>query len=618
MTFEKRWHLSRRELRVCLLALALGFAPGYVRAQSADGCGPSPAVKAALDQLPRQTPALTDWQFHEQHVAAIQALLRQYVDDVFVQRAYIRSMRSTSETDKAIAEFKARHEQNPDNPQLAYLYGLTLVGRQSPEAVKLFGAALEREPKFAWPHLELVTVYSSPAFLNKEQSVSHLKAFVDACPASLEGYEALTRIGDTDLLRPHAGRLRTLLQTRNDPDAVGAYRTLWSVEFKVHPASEYDGLRRQVGQDVERLRHLDLEDKLQWYQALEDGYKLVNDQKQADWARDQRLARFPQPWELAGMTEWWNDHPSPGDDAPPDTKRAFYTDLLAQTGKWLKERPNTTFIWSDRLEAMEHLDDVSAADVEAAVDRSLQVAASNAGPEGSESRYYLSAAEILAKKHLEPQRVVEIAQKGLAQWEIEAKEPHNDLYATKERVDNSKFYMASSRLELLGYEIDGYLQLKQADKAQFLLAQLDQGLQDFKLLVGEKQERKKTFAGWLAGYWGRRAREAGLEGRKLDAMGFYENALLTRLDAQQKPETGQKDELADNAHRLWTSLGGTEDGWQLWYGRPANALANQPTLTWEDAHEPMPSFELADVSGKGWNTASLKGKVTFLNFWASW
>jgi len=27
---------------------------------------------------------------------------------------------------------------------------------------------------------------------------------------------------------------------------------------------------------------------------------------------------------------------------------------------------------------------------------------------------------------------------------------------------------------------------------------------------------------------------------------------------------------------------------------------------------------LADLSGKTWNLASLKGETTFLNFWASW
>jgi hypothetical protein len=318
------------------------------------------------------------------------------------------------------------------------------------------------------------------------------------------------------------------------------------------------------------------------------------------------------------MSKWEKDHHYPGDDAPPDKKRAYYSDLLQQTAQWVKDRPNTTYIRFSRLDAMEHLEDVSSADVLKAVDEALKVMASNAGPEGSSSDYYFSVAEMLSKKHLEPERIVEMAQKGLAQWELESKEPYYDTYATKDNVEDNKFWQAYARLQGLGYETDGYLQLKQPDKAQLSLAKMDERLEELKSLAGDKQERKKTYAGQLATYWGLMAREAELHGRKLDAMAFYENALLTRLDAQQKPETGMKDELADNAHQLWASLGGSDEGWKLWYGRRADALSNQATLTWEDANQPLATFELTDLGGKTWNMASLKGKTTFLNFWASW
>ncbi len=162
------------------------------------------------------------------------------------------------------------------------------------------------------------------------------------------------------------------------------------------------------------------------------------------------------------------------------------------------------------------------------------------------------------------------------------------------------------------------MQLKQPDKAQLLLAQMDERLEDLKALAADKQDLKRSYGERLSAYWGLMARAAQLQERKLDAMAFYENALLARLDAQQKPESGMKDELADNAHQLWASLGGSGEGWKLWYGRRADALANQATLSWEDANLSLASFELADLSGKTWNLASLKGKTTFLNFWASW
>jgi hypothetical protein len=617
MRTQKSSFIGFLRVWLCFSLLWVGLASGNASAQSAEVCAPAPAVKAALDQLPEQTPALTDWQFHEQRAAALQALLRQYPDDVFLQRAYIDSMYSTSDRDKVIGEYKARYEGSPDNPQLAYLYGLTLVGRQSPEAIKLFSAALHENPRFLLPHLQLVTIYNSSAFLNKEQSAAHLRAFLDACPASLDGYEALTRMDDKDLLRPYANPLRAMLATRSDPEAVGAYRTLWSIEFKAHPASDYETLRRQVSQDLDRLRQLKLEDKRQWYEALEDGYKLVNDQKQADWAQEQAQTRFPRPYELAAMTKWGKDHHWPGQDATPAVKQAFYHDLLQQSAQWIKERPNSFDMWYYWLDAVEGLEDVPAADVKAGIDQALQVAISNAGPYGPDSNVYSDLAEVLSQRHLEPEREVEFAQKGLAQWQIESKAPPSDLI-DKESLDNLKYNQDYLRLQMLEFEVDGYLQLKQADKAEIALTQMDEWLQDLKSRVGDIQRHKKSYARRLSSYWGQMAREAELRGRKLDAMGFYENALLARLDAEQKPEPGKKDELADNARLLWASLGGTDEGWRMWYGRRADALANQSGLTWEDANLPLPSFELADLSGKTWNVAALKGKVTFLNFWASW
>jgi hypothetical protein len=605
-------------LGFCCFAFLLTAGSRAYSQSSMAVCGPASAVKAALDGLPRQTPALTDWQFHEQRAAAIQALLKQYPGDVFVQRAYVDSMYGRSDKDKVIAEYKARHEQDPDNAQLAYLYGSTLVGRQTPEAIKLFSGALQKDPNFPWPHLQLVNIYSSPVFMDKEQRVAHLKAFLDACPASLDGYESLTRLDDKDLVGTYAAKLRPLLESRSDPEAVEAYTTLWSLEFKAHPPAEYDPLRKQVGKDLERLRQLKLEDKREWYSALQEGYKLVNDQKQSDWAQEQSQIRFPTPWSSPAMSKWWKDHHYPGEDAPPDKKRAYFTDLLQQTAQWVKERPNTNFIWDDRLDAMEHLDDVPMADVKSGVDQAVKVMLSNAGPEGPDSGDYFNIAEVLSKKHLDPERVVEMAQKGLDKWEMESKEPYYDTYATKENVEQNKYQQAYDRLQGMGFETDGYLQLKQPDKAQLLLTQMDERLEELKSMVGDNQRHKKSYADRLATYWGLMAREAELRGRKLDAMAFYENALLTRLDAQQKPETGMKDELADNARQLWAGLGGTDEGWKLWYARRADALANMATLTWEDANQPLAPFELADLSGKTWNLASLKGKVTFLNFWASW
>lgn len=629
-----RFGLSNIFLSIMLLA-ATSFAQSPPAPSS---CEPAPEISKALAQLPeyRRDPTLTDWQVYQQRLAALKSLSAQYPTDVFVQQKYIASAISLRRVDKvsgeekgkADAEFKARYERNPEDPHAEFLYGFTLVGGDTPQAIKLFERALQKDPKFLLPHLDLVGVYSMEAFRDKEKALSHAEAFLDACPASFEGYAPLSWIAGNDVLTKHATQLRGILQSRTDDDAIGAYRTLWSMEFKAHPASEYETLRKQVGGDIARVRQLNLENSRAWYDTLEEGYKLVNDQKQVDWVQGERSKHFGSIAAIEDLNKWFKDHPSPSDDSP-SAREAYYRDLLAQTTLWLNQLPANAVlarfsVFGDRIRAMSQLDNIPAADFETAVEQRLKFAGENGGasPWSTElspwSDDYVEAAETLSKKHVAPQRVVDFAQKALAIEEFESKQPPSDLFVTKDNGNDQKFFAKSSQTQLLQYEIGGYLQLNQPDVAEPLLARVDQQLQDMKSLAADKDDRKEAYARRLVDYWGLRAQDAELRGRRIDAISFYQNALIARLDAKIKPSADERNELAENAHKLWLNLQGTEDGWQLWYGRRANDLASANALNWEKANQPLAAFELTDLNSHTWNLSSLKGKTTLISFWATW
>jgi len=300
-------------------------------------------------------------------------------------------------------------------------------------------------------------------------------------------------------------------------------------------------------------------------------------------------------------------------------RRAYNKELLAQTNKWIKERPNSAYLWEIRLDALTQLKEVSAEEIEAAADQLIQVAQKNAGPGGPDSGDYFNVARALSKRHLQPVRVLEMATKGLEASEIEDEYVfHNYDFIDKDGAAEFRLYRAHENLDGLAYLASAYIELKEADKAQVTLLRMDEQLQDMKSLVGDKNSYKDSYLEQMSTYWSLMGRLAELQQRKLDAMGFYENALLERLDARQKLVPGEKDELAEDARKLWLSLGGTCQGWTIWYGRRANELARSVTLRWDDANEPLASFQLADLNGKTWSVESPKGKVTFLNFWASW
>jgi len=600
----------------CAFLFVLAWTCIPAVAQERDACSPSPEVKAAFEALPKQTPADTEWDYHQKLIAAIQDLLRKYPSDFFVQKQYVSAMDTPTDRANVIEEYKGKRASSSDSAEILYLYGMALLGRQSPESIKLFSAALETNPKFPWPHLGLASIYGSPIFQDKAKQKQHVVAFLNACPDIRDGYKALTEIDDKPVMREWAAQLRTRLAKRSDKEALSTYATLWSLEFKAAPPSEYDSLRKRTAQDVQRIRALDLK-TTEWYRALVEGYKVADDQKTSDQIRDEWISQSDLAIYSFVLEHWFKNHPQPASEADAATRRAYYEALLKQSKKWTQERPNTAFLWNYRLEALVELDG-PAGDIEDAATKELDVAKKSDGPDGPYSYEWLNVAGALSEKHLQPERVLEWAEKGLAQLETEKKYPPYDLYATKDNLAERKFGLASEEVWGIGYLIEANLQLKELDRAQVDLMRLDERLQDLKSLAGDKQDKKKDYLSSLSGYWGRMARLAELQSRKLDAMSFYENALLARLDAEQKPKAGHPDELAEDAKKLWASLGGTEAGWTMWYGRRADELARSNSLRWEEANETLPAFELTDMNGKTWNLEALRGKVTFLNFWASW
>ncbi|MDR3703739.1 MAG: hypothetical protein P4L56_29085 [Candidatus Sulfopaludibacter sp.] len=593
------------------LALLLAVSPGIIQAQ----CSPSPAVQTAIDELPTRFTRST-WQKYDEDLRALRA---RFPQDLFVQRKFIQRSRRKFGDDKVLAEYKARHDKQPDDPVSAYLYALALEGRQSGESIKIFKDALAKSPGFPWPHLGLAEVYSTPVFLNNQERLKHLQSFLTACPDALEGYSYLTDGDGKAVLASYAAKLRVLLLPCTDYPAIGAYAMLWSLEFKAQAPSEYDGVRQQIAEDLQRIRALKREDQRQWYYTLEEGYKLAKDQKQADWAHDERQRKLPEAWELYSMSKWYKEHPQPNSDDSAAKKRAYYADLLKQSDQWLKQRPEMARIWDARLQAMEYLDDVSAADVLTAVNTDLRLTMDDMGPAGLLPSEYLTIARVLWRKHLEPERLVELAQKVLAEVKEESAQPiYFDGDATQQNLQYGKFYRSVDAVTGCEYEATGYVDWKQLTKARLVLTRMEDELQTLKAAAGEQADFKKDYTTRLATWWALMARTAELEGHDQDAMAYYEHSLLSRFEAQYVPETGLKDEVADNARRMWARLGGTNEGWQLWYGSQANVLATQSTLTWQEVNEPLPAFELTDLKGKTWTQALLKGKTTFLNFWASW
>ena len=208
--------------------------------------------------------------------------------------------------------------------------------------------------------------------------------------------------------------------------------------------------------------------------------------------------------------------------------------------------------------------------------------------------------------------------KGLADTElIETRNLGDDLYPREESSAGGNLrYVRWQSWPLLA---EAYARLKQPDKAREVLAQMADALKKEKPGDKTKERMKTGYANYQASYWQTHAKVAEADQRKLDALMAYQTALSFRPKSAPKP--GIKDELGENAQRLWKELGGTDQGWQAYLARnhATKSLSEiAEAATWDARQTPLPDFDLMDLQGRKWKLADLKGKVAFINLWATW
>jgi len=278
------------------LTLAMAFAPLLTAQTVPDSCEPSPAVRAGLERLDipgdiRRSGA--------ERAATTQSILDglfvQHPDDFFVHRRYqtVAPQAWNFDRDALIQRYKELLDKHPDSPQFLDLYGLALAGFRTQESIGYLEKALQVDPTFPWPHVDLARIYEWRAFRDQAKLLSNIQASTKACPETLEPFQYIKTLDDMTFLRDSAVRLRQILSQRSDPEALSSYSILWGLEFRVHPAAESDALKTQVAADVARIRSLQLTQSENWYSALSDGYDLLGDAAQKKSLEAQQVDAFP-------------------------------------------------------------------------------------------------------------------------------------------------------------------------------------------------------------------------------------------------------------------------------------------------------------------------------------
>ena len=573
-------------------------------------CGPSPELKTAIDESAKVPAA--------ERLNAARALRDKYPDDLWVQRAYMNRVGNSA---AVIDEYEKALENHPDDANYLFYRGSSIVGVHTADAIKYLDQALEKNPNLATAHAKLVPVYGSPNFKNAKKMRAHLEAFLKACPESdLSIYSYLERMDAPDLVRESAVNLRKALDAREDANDLTHYRTLWAIEFKAHPAPEYDQVREGVRHDLERLRKVGLAEHKQLAYTMREGYKLLGDKDGLKWV-DEQVPPAPAS-NVSAVSEanqkFNKEHPFPNGTFSREAMDERNKLFLAATAEWIKQWPDEEFAWSQRYFALTQ--SIRGADPAFDEVAEAQLRLARKSSNGASLKFSVASMYLSHKMHMD--QVEGLLKEGLAELDKRRVDPPSDMYPTSSSP-NSRASIESYRANGLSTLCDYYLKVADWDQLESTLSQLRHTMDVQKYAGFAQSYLENTWKSSYSHYWQNMAALAEHQDHKLDALAYYKRAVDPEFRPDYQPQM-MTDMVINKAKPLWTSLGGSAEAWAEWNKRsdapkretatPALTTSKEP----DETNRALPPFTIKDLTGRQWTLANLKGKTTLVNLWATW
>jgi len=596
-----------------LSAVVVGAACQALFAQSPltlPGCEIRPEVRQVIeDKLDDKT--LDNMKFTERLALkhqVLEDLIARYPRELEPYRQLIQATRYDDPESYAVLteRYLKQAEQHPDDPLALYLAALVLTGKDTPRSIQLLEQAHSKAPNFAWPDASLARIHAAGQLADKKMAAEETAAFFAICPSSTDSaaQRILNRAGGAELQARVAVAVRARLAKETDPKRLEDYAILWGLEFRSHPTPEHDALRKQVAGDLKRLEAMNPKPDAEWLAFLKDGYKQSGATAETVTAMEDRVvAAFPHSEEAYSIVSkrWEKAHKEPEDQKDAAVWKKYEAEQRAVVKSWIAQFTEYRYLQHvDWFYEVFEDQDVSEKEGLAALDDYL---AENTGYERPGPWVYLNAGSFLLHHKWQPERALELARQG-GNAAVADREINRDDNLSAEDAKDRKEQQIYQDAELAG------IMLRAAQ-----LAHKPEAVANLKpSLEGPAPDDVKI----VSGYWLNRARLAALEGRKADALTFYQQALYTRQRTPEAYRGKLQDDLLEEAGAVWKETGGTEVAWNIWKTPPA---AKGPELAegrWEKATKTMPAFELADLAGKTWRVKNLEGKSVLINVWATW
>jgi len=592
-----------------LTLATLGLVTAYGQSpRQLPGCESNPQVKKALAEAAKQRPLLPFAESLAKHKQTIESLLMKYPHDLDVHVARINTGRYEDfENWPALRESYVREsERHPDDAMAVALAGVVLFRKDTPETIRRLEQAGKMAPNWGFPPQQLASVYASGKYADKQKMAENIVRYFELCPESTDpiSHMFLGKAGRNDLQAQFASKLRQRLVQQKGVDDFRIYdQLLWPYEFRSRPVGEHPAVRQQVAEDLKRLETLKKQPDAEWLMFLRGGYKQSGASPATITGLEDRLLReFPSSQEAYQIeSERWNLQNKPPDDhKDQEAWRKYNASQLAALQKWMRQFPTIHYLKNQYFYAARSQERGSErADTEL-VDAYLDSAKYSMPYSGPR----VAAAEFLLERGWQPARALTLLKEAEPMMLKESQMfRENDSVSDDEKKSAEK-YLPQQRQRWVRLILNASRKTQEPAVAQSLKTEIEGAL------PSEKEQQ--------SAYWWNRAALAAAESRKADALTYYQTALLTRTQEARYIQGRRKDELGDEAHALFSELGGTETAWTVWSQRPQAAKQELSEGRWEAAKKELPRFDLKDMQGKSWRLQELGGKSLLINLWATW
>lgn len=302
--------------------------------------------------MPAETSSLT--------LVQVRAQLAAGRDEFFLYQRLIDVTPTRPKPGILASEFQKKLEQHPNDARFLYLYGRSLTGKDTPQAIIYLNRAAEAEPKLSWVYTALALIYSSRNFLDEPKLLANVRAYRSLCPANPDGFRYLSKVKDPGVNAEWPGQLRPLLEVSRDPRDADLWRMLWTAEFHLTPKEDYPALRQRVSSDVKRLESLPLPHDHKFLLALFDGYNLSGQTDSAAKIDEiEGVQEFQQAYKA-----WEDANDIMRRNVGQEAHRVIMRDLAKQSAEWVVKWPSSVNAWETRLTALSYAPDWTKQEME--------------------------------------------------------------------------------------------------------------------------------------------------------------------------------------------------------------------------------------------------------------